>query len=437
MPELTSIPPADLLIDELNPRLSSPNAGQHKALNGLAHHLGQKLAVLAADLVQHGSDPSTLPIVMPLGSRYVVLEGNRRLAAIRTLENPDSIAASVLPGVLKQIRKLSKSYQSNPIEALQCVVVQDRDEARHWMELRHTGEHGGAGVLKWSADEIDRFKARSGHAPLQTQVLDFLQKRGDLTEDARREVPTSSLKRLLQTPAVRTRLGLELTNKEISLLGDEARVAKALMYVIKDLASGKTKVSDIYTKEQRDKYASNIPADLAVPATQPSGHGVAASAAGTGTKPKPTTGKLPKKRDKLIPRDCVLNIPTGRARDIEVELRKLSLEAHTNAVGVLFRVFLELTVDSFIEKATPPGVTVDSALQKKMEATASNLIAAKRLTPKQAIPVRRACQKDSFLAPSITLMHQYVHNPYVFPAPGDLRSNWDSLQPFVAAVWAP
>jgi ParB-like chromosome segregation protein Spo0J len=85
MADTLSLAPAELLIDEINPRISLPNSGQHNALQALAQHHDTKLQVLADDIVAHGLDPSNLPIVMqqPGVGRYIVLEGNRRLAAIR------------------------------------------------------------------------------------------------------------------------------------------------------------------------------------------------------------------------------------------------------------------------------------------------------------------------------------------------------------------
>ena len=129
--ELLSIP--DLLIDTENPRLPQPNVAQRDTLRALAEHQKSKLVALARHIVGNGINPTELSIVMPINDdlrRYVVLEGNRRLAALRALENPEWLVGALQPGEVEEMRRLGKEYQSNPIESIPCVVVVTREEAR-------------------------------------------------------------------------------------------------------------------------------------------------------------------------------------------------------------------------------------------------------------------------------------------------------------------
>ena len=440
MGEVLRVSVSDLIVDTENPRLPEPNTGQRDAQRALANNQKSKLVALAKDIIAHGLNPSELPIVMRMeDNKYAVLEGNRRLTALRALENPDVLRGSVSPAALNQFRKLAKQYENNPIEEVRCWVVDQHDDALHWIELRHTGENQGAGIVGWANDETSRFLSRTGRkAEVHTQALNFLESRGVLGWEQRRAVPGTSLKRLLGTPAVRAKLGLGVEAGVLMLAADPAKVANALKHVVDDLTEQRINTEAIYTVEKRKQYAEALPKKLVVNEILPPTHRIPASEAGkvpTGTVA--TTRAPPRPRDRLIPRDCVLHVTSERIRQMEVELRRLSLQSHTNAVSVLLRVFLELSADHYIDQNGLSGAGVDSRLDQKFREVLKHLLARKKLTEQQAVPVRRACQMDSFLAPSIKMMHQYVHNSSVFPVSEDLRANWNNLQPFITAIWAP
>lgn len=442
MPEKIDITPADLCLDEENPRLFDPNTGQHQALRALAKLQGKKLLALAVDILKHGMNPADLPIVEALEGtppRYRVLEGNRRLLALRVLENPEAFAGALPGEVLERFRELSRQYQVNPVGSVACVAVAGREAARHWIELKHTGANEGAGIIPWGSDDIDRFRARAGRVEPHTQALDLLEQAGRLTAEQRRDVPVTSLRRLLSTPEVRTKIGLTLERGQLQRRVDEDGALNGLQHIVDELVSGRTKVKDIYHRGQRVAWADSIPKNLTAPRS-------AAKNPPTPLLPERDAQIIPRTRhhgtpvarlrDHLIPSDCTLSIPHGRIRNIDRELRKLSLVEHTNAVSVLLRVFVELSLDHYLSAHAELSADQSHALEEKMRVVLGDLIAHRRLNEHQAKPVRRACQTDSFLAPSILMMHAYIHNEHVFPSPSDLRANWDNLQAFLAAMWA-
>ena len=336
---------------------------------------------------------------------------------------------------MSALKRLSVDYHSDAPETVLCTVLKDRSEADHWIEIKHTGYQDGVGPLRWGPDEGARFRSRTGGTvDIETQVLDYLQERGDITPEFRNRVPTTTFRRLLRTPAVREKLGIGWKDNTLLIEGEVNAVAKALLYVASDLAERRITVRELDRQADRVRYAESLPSEIIV-IRRPAHVGTQAST--TATRESSNTRPRQRIRDRLIPGSAALNVTDTRVRDIETELKRLSLQQYPNAVSVLFRVFLELSSDAYIENLGLSGLNEYSSLGTKLQAVTNDLAKRSKLTSQQARVVRRASERDSYLGPSITGLHQYVHNKHLFPGPGDLRADWDSLQPWFKAVWGP
>ena len=439
---------SNLLFDGENPRLTTSSQYQRDILRAIVSHQKDKLRVLAEDILTYGLNPSELFVVRSSVSqenRFVVIEGNRRLAALRVLENPNFVGKNVRSSVVKNLKRLSKRYQNAAIERVQCVVVEDDDESRHWIEVKHLGPLDGAGTVLWGPDEKSRYRAKGGERPeIQLQALDFLQERGDISSELRKKVAVTTLRRLLGTPEVRLILGMEWSDHQLKTLGDKDDVAKVLSYVVSDIATRNINVMSVHKKEQRIAYANSLPEDLVPSHIHSYGFGIPLNARASERDQEPGDGvqdqesldrrKVNRPRSYLIPDECPLLVTDTRLGEIEQELRKLRLETFANAVSVLFRVFLELSADCYVDHNSLP-VSNDQRLSAKLHIVTEHLLGQNKLNEQEAKPARRAAQTDSFLGPSVTVMHNYVHNQHMFPSPADLRATWNDLQPWFMAVW--
>jgi hypothetical protein len=159
MPEVVDVPLSDLLFDLRNPRLVEPLKTQQEFAVNLAKQQQGNIVRLAKDILDNGLDPTTLPAVIPTDDqhkRYTVLEGNRRVLALKALEAPALVAPALSTQEQHRLSKLAERFSAEPVRTVSCVLFDNEQEATHWIELRHTGQNEGVGLVPWGSDEKDR-----------------------------------------------------------------------------------------------------------------------------------------------------------------------------------------------------------------------------------------------------------------------------------------
>ncbi len=431
MTEIVDIPTIDLLLDGGNPRLETEQAGQQETALSLAAQQGERIVKLAGDIVQHGTDPTTLTAVVAVGDthkRYKVIEGNRRVLALKALETPSLIAPALSQRDQRKLAKLSSEYAKNPLEELSCVLFKTEDDARHWIELRHTGQNGGRGLVDWEADEKDRFNARhAGSRKPAGQVIDFVDKHGSLSAQAQasKQKIFTSLERLLSSPEARQKLGIDVVNSEVVALHKPDAVAKSLSHVVDDLKTGRVTVPDLYTAEDRRNYATQLPKSV-TPAKRSALSQPVSLAGLTAGRTTPAATKATKRtrtksasRTAVIPTRAKLNVTPPRIVAIYNELLSMSAHQYPNACAVLLRVFIELGVDHYVAEQKITVVSSDP-LAKRLKAVAKKLYAEKSMSKDLKKAIEQIADGPSLVAPGISTFHQYVHNPHTHPKAPEL-----------------
>jgi len=90
---------------------------------------------LARDILRDGYLDNELPVVVDENARRVVLEGNRRVTALKAIRNPALLGASAA----RVERLLSRYPEAETPAAIRVMVAPSRDAARQLLARLHTG----------------------------------------------------------------------------------------------------------------------------------------------------------------------------------------------------------------------------------------------------------------------------------------------------------
>jgi hypothetical protein len=444
---------AELSLDNRNPR-STTAKSQKDAMRKMLEEQRDKLLKLAESIVtQKGLSPLDRILVLEKkagDSNYITLEGNRRVAALKILDNPDLMdGASVSKAFKDRIDDLSIKFKKSSVEPIDVAVVKTRAESKYWINLRHTGSNGGAGVVPWHATQQERFQ---GPSP-QLDILDFVRTFGKLSPYELSKLEgrfITTLRRLVDSPDARLLIGIDKTGQSIYSLFPAIEIMKPLRKMVLDLALKNISVSDLKTVDQMKTYVSSFStAELpnptlkgkptALTAFTASDFIVATPPAPLGPTPTPPPGPKPAqaaKRHGIVPSGIHLTVISPRISAIYVELTRLKYSQHINAIAVLFRVFFETSIDHYMTNngmsTRYPNKKFKPLIAKAQEVI--DYLVANGEDQKIFNPIKFALtdQKSPLW---VDLLHSYIHNMNGTPTAANMSAAWDHAFPMLKAIW--
>jgi hypothetical protein len=444
-------PVAGLLLDEANPRFLQGVSGQDEAITELLRQYSQKIISLAKDIVEQGAvNPTETVMAIEANGALVVIEGNRRVAALKLLRDPElARPASTELGqdLVKEFRDLGK-VGTGP-DTIEVWVAESREHARHWIELRHTGENGGVGVVVWDSLQANNFKRRPGTQADRADVfckaieLEFPQEVELLRDIATvRRTRLTTLGRLIGDPRVRAQFGFDFDDDSVLFDFPSDALLPGIRRIFADLATGDVTVTGIKTKDHRRDFvkdrADALPRqDVRLPKPRLAGEDTDGSGARDATQDRSAATAADSRRAREPRRERVvfeglrLHNVTDRIRGLLKQAQSIDIDGAPQVAGILVRILIELTVTDCIEHGVVTGKDGDNLKTKIRNA----LLA---LDPKCENPNKR--NKDYTMAwtrtqdpdgMAVQSLHAFVHNRYGAATASEVRDYSAGFRPMM------
>jgi hypothetical protein len=423
------IPLADLVVNPANDR-HGELTDESAAIAQLFAEQEPHMKNLAKDLAAKGTiyEP---PLIYKRGSKYIVADGNRRTTCLKLLASPRRAPTTDLQEFFAALRQ---NWVGKFPDQIECRVESDRDRVDDILYRRHTGVQGGVGQSTWTDRMKKNFVIRTGKSS-GVNVADEIEKR---LQEANllpgRQIPRSNLNRLLSGEALRNRTGISVRKGKLEFIRDEVESLRCLQRIANDLAERKVTLDDVWDTERKLEYLDKLDGEGVLPSI--SGRALKLPTTPAAIAPAVVTLKSSKKAQHwphLIPDLDYGVIWSGhlqRHREIWIELQhKLELGVHSNAISVLLRVLLELSVDNYITRSKITSVQPGDKLARKVEKVAIALHDTGKIDKKYLGAINKLQQGDAII--SIDTMNRYVHSPNFNVSPEHLKMIWATLSQFI------
>lgn len=437
-----------IYLDLNNPR-HDPLLTEQEAIAHLVANA--RIKVLAKHISEIGStSPLELMALVPnpkVKNGFITAEGNRRLCALKLLNDPDK---ATLDADKRYFHNLKKRM-ATPITEVLAVKFPSMAEARPWVELRHEGEQGGVGTKEWDSEDKARFnREEKGNNPnvRALEVMDYARNQSLLPEDELEKLSITTLTRFLSTPEVRSAMGLT-DSKTLEITVPTPEFEEVLTKFLRDSITENGPVHSRTNAPERKIYAENLrieghsPSTRNLPAHTPGMPGepsnIPTTSAPTDSKDELTDEKLSKinikkgrnkpNRDNdkfIVPSGFVARVGDPVFQRLFRELRTLDANEFTFSGAYLYRALVEQITLLFLKKHNfqPMPENLNLKLGK-----AADILKEQGYDGKGMYALRKmASDANSRYSPDT--LGNFVHGGAV-PTKTDVIKAWDTFQPIM------
>ncbi|MDT3311880.1 hypothetical protein QZR14_10970 [Pseudomonas sp. rhizo66] len=268
MRDIRVIPLDKIKLDQENVRFGNDIAlNQREAIKLMLSNPddAKKILRLAEHIVENGLDPTELQLVTPdQDGNFIVLEGNRRLTALKLLQRPDLCPSDRgYKGFAKAHSQLNNGIPEN----LQCSVVASRAAGDLWIELKHTGENRGVGRVGWDSDIRDERRARqTGVESIGRQIRNLVNDNQHIFSAKAAldvmEVDVTTLTRIFASSLGQSTFRLKVENKAIVPQLPLEYIAPSLEFLLEMFVSHGYNVNDVRKHENQQLTLGHIPKEF-------------------------------------------------------------------------------------------------------------------------------------------------------------------------------
>lgn len=422
---------SNLVINPENPRFERAGS-QQKAIDLMLKKIGKRILRLAEDIAKNGLNPSkSLMVIEVEKGKFLPMEGNRRVIALKLLHNPERASDKKF---VDAFEKLKKEYSSQIPTTVSCVIFPDKESAFRWVNLEHTGENQGIGIVKWNSEQRQRFIAQYGgkNASRQIQIFDF----ADQNNIEHSKVDLTTLERLISTPFVREQIGINFSKGVLDLEKPRREVIRNLKSIFSTMSQKNFKVTDVYTVDKRINWIKKI-LKIRYPVEN---------------KKDDEEPNLLFKKESLdgdwITHQLHSVYPgQNRVKAILGELKNLNPKQQPNVCAASLRVLLELAVYIFLKESGEITVIIneekkrfieDNEKRKKkkewdkywapnFQRTLNHMIRSEIIKdPQERKAINTYISKNS-KEPFLVELNLFIHNPDYEPKPEAVIDIWNKL----------